>query len=170
MSDTTQVCAQAQPAGPEGSRRRTRLGKLGCASVRECHSIEAETGGTELSGRRVIAESFAVTHTKRVTPSGSGPRSKSRLNSRWLMVGVGRKGPMTAAEVALWRRRSRFVRLMGLAVAILVLLAAVAVAAGGDWGWGLIYAAVAVVMYLNFGVYVPWIFEREIRKRGVLVQ
>ena len=77
---------------------------------------------------------------------------------------------MTAAEVVLWRRRSRFVRLMGLAVAILVLLAAVAVAAGGDWGWGLIYAAVGVLMYLNFGVYVPWIFEREIRKRGVLVQ
>jgi len=59
---------------------------------------------------------------------------------------------------------------MGLAVATLVLVGAVAVAADGEWPLALICAAVAVVVYLNFAVYMPWIFEREIRKRGVLLQ
>ncbi len=80
------------------------------------------------------------------------------------------KGPVTAAEVALLRRLAKVARLGGLAAAALVVLAALVVAADGDWATGLIFVAAGVLIFLNFGVYAPWIFERIIRKRGVLAE
>ena len=77
---------------------------------------------------------------------------------------------MTAAEVVLLRRLAKVARLGGLAAAALVVLAALGVAADGDWATGLIFVAAGVLIFLNFGVYAPWIFERIIRKRGVLAE
>ncbi len=77
---------------------------------------------------------------------------------------------MTAAEVVLLRRLAKVARLGGLAAAALVVLAALVVAADGDWATGLIFVAAGVLIFLNFGVYAPWIFERIIRKRGVLAE
>jgi O-antigen/teichoic acid export membrane protein len=76
---------------------------------------------------------------------------------------------MTWAEVVLLRRRSRLIRVLGLASALCgFLAAALVVAADGDWAWGLIIAAVAFLMYLNFWFYWPWIVERAIRKGEAL--
>jgi hypothetical protein len=76
---------------------------------------------------------------------------------------------MTPAEVVRLRHRSRLIRVLGLATALCVLLgAALVVATDGDWAWGLIIAAVAVLAYLNFCVYWPWIVERAIRKSNAL--
>ncbi len=80
------------------------------------------------------------------------------------------KPPLTAAEVVLLRRVAKAARLGGLVAAILVALAALVVAADGNWATGLIFVAAGVLVYLNFGVYAPWIFERIIRKRGVLAE
>jgi hypothetical protein len=77
---------------------------------------------------------------------------------------------MTAAEVVLLRRLAKVARLGGLAAAALVALAALVVAADGDWATGLIFVVAGVLIFLNFGVYAPWIFERIIRKRGVLAE
>ena len=78
--------------------------------------------------------------------------------------------PMTAAEAVLLRRLAKVARLGGYAVAALVVLVALGVAADGDWVTGLIFVAAGVLIFLNFGVYVPWIFQRIIRRRGVLAE
>ena len=76
---------------------------------------------------------------------------------------------MTSAEVVRLRRRSRLIRVLGLASALCGFLgAAVVVAAEGDWASGLIIAAVALLLYLNFCFYWPWIVERAIRKSDAL--
>jgi uncharacterized membrane protein YfcA len=76
---------------------------------------------------------------------------------------------MTSAEVVRLRRRSRLIRVLGLASALCGFLgAALVVATEGDWAWGLIIAAVAFLMYLNFWFYWPWIVERAIRKSEAL--
>ncbi|OAI54771.1 hypothetical protein AYO48_04650 [Gaiella sp. SCGC AG-212-M14] len=74
---------------------------------------------------------------------------------------------MTSAEVVRLRRRSRFIRVLGLASALCGFLAAAfVVTTEGDRAWGLIIAAVAFLSYLNFCVYWPWIVERAIREQA----
>jgi hypothetical protein len=86
------------------------------------------------------------------------------------VVRASQTGPMTAGEVALVRRLAKLAQFAGIAAGFAIVVAALVLAAGGDWPAGLTFVVAGILIVLNFCVYVPWIFERIIRKRGVVAE